>query len=95
MAGWGTVVVASLVLAGVMPPQRRVLALAIATAIGVSVLGAGLTVAVHRRSGASSGRLLIGVAASLVIALAAGFGGYALPLPGYLAFPAMRRSLRP
>jgi len=76
--GWATAVVAALVLAAALPVYNRVGAVALATAIGMTVLGGGLAFVVRRKAGPDSvhgfARTLISgvTAAGLAIAVALG-----------------------
>lgn len=74
--GWVTVGVADLILAQVLPPTDRVLALALGNTIGMTVLGGLLVLAVAHRSGtaAFAGVKRVALAAVLGAALATGAG---------------------
>ena len=67
--GWVTVSVAAFALAAGLDTAHRLLALALANSIGMLVLGALLTLAVHRRAG---GAALAGFTRALVVGLTAG-----------------------
>ena len=75
--GWATVAGAALALAGALPSTERVLALGAANSIGMTVLGAGLLVAVGRRVGAPA---LAGATRAGLVALGAGVAGAAVAL---------------
>jgi putative peptidoglycan lipid II flippase len=75
--GWTAVAVAALALAATLPAQSRVLALAAANSIGMTVLGVALLVAVGRRLGAPA---LAGAARAGLVALGGGAAGAAVAL---------------
>ncbi|UPK75225.1 MATE family efflux transporter [Nocardioidaceae bacterium SCSIO 66511] len=77
VTGWMVVIAADLVLASTLSESHRVLALSIGNSVGMTVLGAGLVLAVLRRAGAPA---LAGVSrvavASVVAGLAAALAGW-------------------
>ena len=79
--GWAVAMVAALVLAAAMPVYNRIGAVALATAIGMTVLGGGLAFVVRRKAGPASVHglprtLISGVsAAGLAIVAAVGVRG--------------------
>lgn len=75
--GWAAVAVAALALAAALPAADRVLALAAANTVGMTVLGAALLVAVGRRVGA---RALAGATRAGLVALGAGAAGAGVAL---------------
>ena len=97
VGGWVLAVVADLVLATLLPPADRALALGAGHSIGVTVAGIGLLVVVARSAGPQSlaGVVRVGVPALLAAALAAVAGvavGRALgadPVPPHGALAAL------
>ena len=82
--GWGTVIVASVVLAAVFDETDRVFALSLANSIGVLLFGmllVGLTAGVARRSAV---RQVLGVLAATALGVAVGLAIFAVALPGWL-----------
>jgi len=79
VAGWGAVATASVVLAAVLPPGSRVVALALANSAGMLVLGGVLVAMVVRRAGrAAADGLLRAAAGGAVAAATATAAGLAL-----------------
>ena len=77
VAGWLVVMAADVVLAVSLPESDRVLALALGNSVGMTVLGAGLVVAVLRRAGAAALSGVTHVAVSAIVAaVVAGFLGW-------------------
>jgi putative peptidoglycan lipid II flippase len=76
--GWASAIVAALVLANALPVYNRVGAVALATAIGMTVLGGGLAFVVRLKAGPPSvhgfARTLISGVSGAGLAIAAAFG---------------------
>lgn len=74
VAGWAAVVIADLVLAGLLAPADRVLALALGNSIGMTLLAALLVALVARRSGAAAFLGVPRAAAAAIAGAALGCG---------------------
>ncbi|GAB3301250.1 virulence factor MviN [Epidermidibacterium keratini] len=82
--GWGTVIIASVALAGVFDKDDRVFALSLANSIGVLLFGVLLvvfTAPVARRSAVGQ---VAGVLAATALGVGIGIAVFAVPLPGWL-----------
>lgn len=82
--GWGTVIVASVVLAGLFDEADRVFALSLANSVGVLLFGILLvvfTAEVARRSAVGQ---VAGVLAATVLGVGVGLAIFVIPLPGWL-----------